>query len=58
MQRQSMIGSCLLAQDVIYETRCNVDKDPTSVDGSEKHDKTLNNTTQQYLRIEFESRNA
>ena len=31
MQRQSMIGSCLLAQDVIYETRCNVDEDPTKV---------------------------
>lgn len=43
MQRQSMIGSGLLAQDVIYETRCNVDEDPTKVSRGLKNTVVLDN---------------
>ena len=42
-QSQSMIGSCLLAQDVIYETRCNVDEDPTKVSRGLKNNVVLDN---------------
>ena len=43
MQRQSMIGSCLLAQDVIYVTRSNVDEDPTKVSRGLKNNVVLDN---------------
>ena len=54
MQRQSMIGSCLLAQDVIYETRSNVDEDPTKVSRGLKNNVVLDNIENIIVSIQIQ----